>query len=63
MPASMNQMVFELEYDCSRIYDSNDIPLDLLEDKMMERPHQTGKSWKVFTSPEGYWKRELGLAK
>ena len=30
----MNQIVFELEYDCSRFYDFDEIPLDWLEDTL-----------------------------
>ena len=62
MLASMNQIIFELEYDCTRFDDFDEIPLDWLEDKMMDRPHQTGKTWRGYMSPQGYWQKEIGLA-
>jgi hypothetical protein len=61
--AVMNQMVFELEYDCSRFHVFEDIPLDWLEDRMMERPHQTGKTLRDYITPKGHWQNELGLAR
>ncbi|HEY8967955.1 MAG TPA: hypothetical protein VIM64_02655, partial [Puia sp.] len=61
MLSFMNQLVFELEYECGRFGDFDDIDLDTLENKMMDRPHQAGKTGRDYLTPLEYWRREIGL--
>jgi hypothetical protein len=57
----MNQMVFELEMECSR-YDSYEaISLDALEDRMMDRLYQFGRRLHDYRTPLNYWQQETGL--
>lgn len=58
MLGRMNQMRYQLEYDCSRFPTYESISLDLLEDRMMDFLYDLGKH--KYTSPERYWK-EAGL--
>jgi hypothetical protein len=57
----MNQMVYELEFECSRFSGFEAIKLDLLEDKMMERLYQYGRKWHDYRTPLKYWQAEAGL--
>ena len=61
MLSFMNQLVFELEYDCRRFPHFDSISLDRLEDSMMDRPHQTGKRQMDYLTPLEYWRREIGV--
>ncbi len=61
MLSFMNQLVFELEYDCRRFPDYDSMSLDRLEDSMMDRPHQTGKRQTDYLTPLEYWRREIGV--
>jgi len=61
MLSFMNQLVFELEYECGRFGNFDDIDLDTLENRMMDRPHQTGKTGRDYLTPLEYWRREIGL--
>lgn len=61
MLSFMNQLVFELEYECGRFGNFDDIDLDTLENRMMDRPHQTGKPGRDYLTPLEYWRREIGL--
>lgn len=63
MLAFMNQIIFELEYECGRFHNYDDIPLDEMEERMMDRPHQTGKTGRDYLTPLQYWQREIGLTK
>jgi hypothetical protein len=63
MLAFMNQMAFEIEYDCCRFPHFNDIPLEWLEDKMIDRPHQCGKKWSDYRTPLKYWQQEIVFGK
>jgi hypothetical protein len=57
----MNQMIFELEYDCGRFQHFDDISLDWLEDRMIDRPHQSRNKINEYGTPLRYWQREIGL--
>jgi hypothetical protein len=59
--AHMNQMVFQLEYQCSRVANYDAIPLDLLENGMMDYLYQYGKRLHNYRSPLDYWKQMPGL--
>ncbi len=60
MLAHMNQMIIQLEYDCSRFPSYEDISLDLLEDRMMDSLYAIkGKSGQ-FIRPREYWKLIAG---
>ena len=61
MLSFMNQIVFELEYDCRRFRDFDGISQDWLEDRMMDRLHQTGKRQTDYLTPLDYWRREIGM--
>ena len=61
MLSFMNQLVFELEYDCRRFPNFDSISLDWLEDRMMDRPHQSGKRQTDYLTPLEYWRREVGI--
>lgn len=50
----MNQLIYQLEYDCSRFPAYESISLDLLEDAMMDYLHRDGKSHS-YVSPGLYW--------
>jgi hypothetical protein len=49
--AHMNQMVFELEYRGRMAEDYDHIPLDLIEDRMMDRLYQYGKRTHDYRTP------------
>jgi hypothetical protein len=55
MLAYMNQMILQLEYDCSRFNGYDAISLDLLEDGMMDMLHQSKVKSNHFTNPAEYW--------
>jgi hypothetical protein len=57
----MNQMVFELEFECSRYESYDAIRLEVLEDKMMDRLYQFGRKWHDYRTPLKYWQTETGL--
>ena len=57
MLAHMNQMIFQLEFDCSRFDSYESILLVLLEDRMMDNLYQKGKNG--FTTAKDYWKENL----
>jgi hypothetical protein len=57
MLAHMNQMIFQLEYDCSRFPLYETISLDLLEDRMMDHLYQKGN--KGFVRVIEYWKDQI----
>ena len=61
--AFMNQMVFELEYQCRVVNEYDAIPLDELEDRFMDRLHQTGKKQMDYSTPLKYWRKEIGMEK
>ena len=61
MLSFMNQIVFELEYECGRFENFNDIDLDAIENRMMDRPHQVGKAGRDYLTPLEYWRQEIGL--
>jgi hypothetical protein len=62
MLSFMNQIVFELEYYCRRFPSFDTIELNFLEDRMMDRLHQTGKKQMDYLTPLEYWRREIGVA-
>jgi hypothetical protein len=57
----MNQMVLELEFECSKYQSYEAILLDALEDKMMDRLYQYGRKWHDFRTPLKYWQAQTGL--
>jgi hypothetical protein len=57
--AHMNQMIFQLEYDCVQFYSYDTITLELLEDRMMDNFYQTGNKEKPYTTPKDYWQQKL----
>ena len=57
----MNQMVYQLEYQCSRAAGYDAIPLDMLENSMMEYLYQYGTKFHDYRSPFDYWKQTPGL--
>jgi len=59
--AFMNQMVFELEYECVRFGSYNAISLDVLEDRMMDRLYQYGRKFHDYRTPLQYWTKEVQL--
>ena len=61
MLSFMNQIVFELEYDCRRFPNFESISRERLEDSMMDRPHQTGKRQTDYLTPVEYWRGEIGV--
>ncbi len=63
MLSFMNQLVFELEYDCRRFPNFESISPDWLEDRMMDRPHQAGKRQTDYLTPLEYWRNEIGMAR
>ena len=56
MLAHMNQMIIQLEYDCSRFPSFDTISLDLLEDRMMDNLYAIKGKPGQFTRPREYWK-------
>ena len=56
MLAYMNQMIFQLEYDCSKFSSYDDIPLNLLEDRMMNHLYSTKENRHSFTTAMEYFK-------
>ena len=53
----MNQMVFELEYQCSRAYGYKDIDLNFFEEGLMSRIHSVKGSGNYdYSYPIKYWK-------
>jgi hypothetical protein len=63
MLSFMNQIVFELEYYCHRFPSFDTIELNFLEDRMMDRLHQTGKKHMDYLTPLKYWQREIDMAR
>ncbi len=61
--AFMNQMAFELEYECCRTEAFDAISIDDLENRMMERIYQFGKRFRDYRTPLKYWQQEIGLSK
>jgi hypothetical protein len=61
--AFMNQMAFELEYECRRAGEYDAIPIDDLEDRMMDRIYQFGKRSHDYRTPLQYWQQEISLSK
>ena len=59
MLAHMNQMIFQLEYDCSRFPSYGSISQDLLEDRMMDHLYQSKQKGKLFTSAKEYWQHKI----
>lgn len=59
MLAYMNQLAFQLEYNCIRYPSYDAIPLDFLEDLMMDNFYQTGNTEKPYTTPKEYWQKRL----
>lgn len=59
MLAHMNQMVFQLEYNCIRFPSYDFISLDLLEDLMMDNFYQTRNKEKSYTTPKEYWQKKF----
>ena len=57
--AHMNQMIFQLEYDCVRFNSYETISLDFLEDRMMDNFYLTGNKEKPYTTPKDYWQQKL----
>lgn len=60
MLAHMNQMIIQLEYDCSRFPSYDDISLDLLEDRMMDSLYAIKGKPGHFIRPSEYWKLAAG---
>jgi hypothetical protein len=56
--AHMNQMVVQLEFDCSRFNSYDNISQDLLEGKMMGYLYQTGDRNKPYITAIDYWKHQ-----
>jgi hypothetical protein len=56
MLAHMNQMIFQLEYDCTRFEQYQTISLDYMEDIMMDHFHQNGAEPKEYLTPLNFWK-------
>ena len=59
----MNQMAFELEYECRTAEEYDAIHIDDLEDRMMDRIYQFEKRFHEYRTPLQYWKQEIGLSK
>jgi hypothetical protein len=57
----MNQMAFELEYECRRAATYESISVDDLEDRMIDRIYQFGKGGRDYRTPIKYWQQEIGL--
>jgi len=57
--AHMNQMVFQLEYDCRRFDSYESISLDYLEDRMMDNFYRTGDKVRPYTTPREFWQQRL----
>lgn len=53
---NMNQMVTQLEYDCSKFDSYAAISLDVLESRMMEYLFLYGGRSKGYQTPSDYWK-------
>ena len=56
--AHMNQMILQLNYDCTQFASYETISLDYLEDRMMDNFYQTGNKEKPYTTPKEYWQRK-----
>jgi uncharacterized protein DUF6933 len=61
MLSFMNQIVFELEYECGPFENFDDIEWDAIENRMMDRLHQVGKVGGDYLTPLKYWRQEIGL--
>jgi hypothetical protein len=59
MLAFMNQMVLQLEYDCTRYSSYETISQDYMENNMMDYLYQSGIKSKPYTTPKQYWEGEL----
>lgn len=59
MLAHMNQMVFQLEYDCLKFSSYETISLDYLEDRMMDNFYRSGKKENPYTTPLKFWKQKF----
>ena len=55
MLAHMNQMVFLLEYVCSRSSSYESILPDQLEDILMDNLYQTGNKERPYITPKEFW--------
>jgi len=55
MLAFMNNMVTDLEFQVRKTYDDDQLPIDFLEDCMMDYLHKTGAKGRYIT-PVDYWK-------
>jgi hypothetical protein len=61
MLAHMNQMVIQLEFDCSRFSSYEYISQDLLEERMMDHLYQGSNKSKSYTTAIDYWKQQSVL--
>ena len=59
--AHMNQMAFQLKYGFLRYPDYDSIPMDLMEERMMDYLYQQGPKNTNYRTPLKYWKEKLGL--
>jgi hypothetical protein len=58
MLAHMNQMVVQLEFDCSRFTSYENISQDLLEERMMGYLYQAGGKSNSYTTVMEHWKMQ-----
>jgi hypothetical protein len=54
--------MFELDYWCQTAESYDAIPIEELEDKMMDRIYRFGKRFHDYRTPLEYWQQEVGLA-
>jgi len=57
MLAHMNQMVIQLEFECSRFNSYDNISQDLLEERMMDYLYQAGDKTNIYITATDYWKQ------
>jgi hypothetical protein len=57
----MNQMVFELDFECRGFKSYEDISPEILEDRMMDRLYQFGRKFHDYRTPLQFWQRKIGL--
>ena len=57
MFAHMNQMVIQLEFECSRFNSYDNISQDILEERMMDYLYQAVDKSKTYITATNYWKQ------
>jgi hypothetical protein len=59
MLAHMNQMILTLEYHCSSYASYETIPVDFLEDVMMDYLYSSNLKGRNYITPFDFWKQEI----